>query len=98
MKGLAKQIFSRRTLSDLIVFWFAVWILWWFLRWAGHGSANFSNPNSSAGRALYAGEMRTLVRSLGQSFGLAVAGLAVWRLYHRRTGVGRRDSSVNSSR
>lgn len=98
MKRVVKEIFSRQTFSDLIVFWFAVWILWWFLRWAGHGSANFSNPNSATGQMLFAGEMRTLVRSIVQSFALAAIGLTAWRAFHRRTASGRRNASRNHSR
>lgn len=93
MKGMARAIFNRRTLSELIVLWFAVWILWWFRRWAGHGPVYFPDPMSPEGRVFYSVEMRTLLRSLLQSFVISSLVLLTWRLLHRHTGAGRNNSS-----
>lgn len=93
MRGLARAIFNRRTLSELIVLWFAVWILWWFRRWAGHGPAYFPDPMSPEGRAFYSVEMRTLVRSLLQSFVISTLVLLAWRVLHRRATAGRDSGS-----
>lgn len=77
----ARAIFNRQTFADLVVFWFLTWILWWFRRWVGHGPAYFPNPSSSEARLYYSVEMRTLLRSLMQSFVIASLALAAWRVF-----------------
>lgn len=84
MRRALNAVFNRQTFADLLVFWFAVWILWWFRRWAGHGPAYFPNPTSSEGRLYYTVEMRTLVRSLMQSLVIASLALTAWRVFRYR--------------
>jgi len=98
MKGVARAVFNRETLSELVVLWFAAWILWWFRRWVGHGPAYFPDPASPAARAFYSVEMRTLARSLLQSFVIASLALLAWRLLHRRSGASQGGSPEDGSR
>jgi hypothetical protein len=97
MKAMARAIFNRRTVSELLVVWFAVWILWWFRRWVGHGPAYFPNPQSPEARAFYSVEMRTLARSLLQSFVISAVALLAWRVLLRRAAAGRDGSSPDDS-
>jgi hypothetical protein len=80
--GKMRRHFDRQFFADLIVLWFAVWIAWWFRRWLGHGSASLPDPGSPGAVAFYNLAMRTLARSLLQSFLIACAALAAWRLLH----------------
>ncbi len=95
-KGMIRKtvgaIFNRQTMSDLVVFWFAAWILWWFRRWAGHGQAYFPDPTSPEARLYYGVEMRTLVRSMLQSFVIASLALLAWRMFRLRQMAAQRDS------
>lgn len=88
-----RRYFDRQLFSDLIVFWFGMWIAWWFRRWLGHGLGSLPDPTSAGALAFYTLEMRTLVRSILQSFLLACAALAAWRLLrHRPTTDSRRSA------
>lgn len=87
-----RAVFNRQTMSDLLVFWFAAWILWWFRRWLGHGQAFFPDPNSAEARLYYTVEMRTFVRSMLQSFVIASLALFVWRMFKLRQTAVQRDS------
>lgn len=85
MKGESiRRHFDRQIFADLIVFWFAVWILWWFRRWLGHGPVDSPVLTSSAALPYYTLAMRTLARSLMQSFLIACLALAAWRLFRHR--------------
>jgi hypothetical protein len=92
IKKAARAIFNWQTFSDLLVLWFAAWILWWFRRWVGNGPAYFSSPASPQARAYYTVEMRTLVRSLLQSLVIASLALAVWRGFRYWQGAAQRGS------
>ena len=94
MKRVARAVFNRETLSELVVFWFAAWILWWFRRWVGHGPAYFPDPASPGARAFYSVEMRTRARSLLQSFAISSLALFAWRVLHRHPS---RDSGSRQS-
>jgi hypothetical protein len=98
MKGMARAVFSRETISELIVVWFAVWILWWFWRWMGHGPVYFPNPSAPEARAYYGVEMRTLARSLLQSFVISSLALLAWRVLHRHPAPGDEGSRRGGSR
>ena len=98
MREVARAIFSRQTLSEFLVLWFAVWILWWFRRWVGHGPAYFPNPRSPEARAFYSVEMRTLARSLLQSFVISAVALLAWRVLHRRADAARDGTPHDGSR
>ena len=98
MRRLVRAIFNRQTISELIVLWFAVWILWWFRRWVGHGPAYFPDPATPEARAFYSVEMRTLARSLLQSFVISSLALLAWRLLHRRPAAGDGDTQHGRSR
>jgi len=92
MRGMARAVFNRETISELIVLWFAVWILWWFWRWMGHGPVYFPDPSAPAARAYYGVEMRTLARSLLQSFVISSLALLAWHVFHRQGTAGRGGS------
>jgi hypothetical protein len=92
IKKAARAIFNRQTFSDLLVFWFATWILWWFRRWVGHGPAYFPNTTNSGARLYYTVEMRTLVRSLLQSLVIASLALAAWRGFRYWQAAAQRNS------
>lgn len=92
IKKTARTIFNRQTMSDLVVFWFAAWILWWFRRWGGHSQAYFPDPTSPEARIYYGVEMRTLVRSMLQSFVIASVALFVWRMFRRWQTAAQRDA------
>jgi hypothetical protein len=94
MRGVMKAVFSRQMLSELIVLWFAVWILWWFRRWMGHGPVYFPDPTAPEARDYYNVEMRTLARSLLQSFAISSLALFAWRVLHRHPS---RDSGSRQS-
>jgi hypothetical protein len=98
MRGVVRAIFNRQTFSELIVLWFAVWILWWFRRWMGFGPAYFPNPTAPEAREYYGVEMRTLVRSLLQSFVISSLALLAWRVLHRHPGAGGAGSRPDGSR
>jgi hypothetical protein len=93
-----RAIFNRQTISDLLVVWFAVWILWWFRRWMGHGPTYFPDPATPEGRAYYSVEMRTLVRSLLQSFVISALVLLAWRVLHRHPHAGDSGTRQDNSR
>lgn len=84
MRESVRRYFDRKILSDLVVLWFAVWILWWFRRWLGHSATSFPDPASPGARAYYAMEMRTLGRSVLQSFIIASVALGAWRIFRNR--------------
>ncbi|HVB33109.1 MAG TPA: hypothetical protein VNJ52_01850 [Patescibacteria group bacterium] len=88
-----RRHFDRQIFGDLIVFWFGVWIVWWFRRWLGHGPIDTPVPTGAAGLAYYSLAMRTLLRSLMQSFLIACIGLAAWRIFRRRAPKGSQHSS-----
>lgn len=91
--AVLRRYFNRQIRSHLIVFWFAVWIAWWFRRWLGHGPASLPDPGSPGALAFYNLAMRTLLRSLLQSFLIASAALAAWRLLRYRAPKGSRHSA-----
>ena len=82
--GSIRWHLDRQVFADLIVSWFAVWIAWWFRRWLGHGAADSPVLTNPAALSYYTLAMRTLARSLMQSFVIACVALAAWRLYRRR--------------
>ncbi len=81
IKKALGAVFSPQTMADLIVFWFAAWILWWFRRWVGHGPVDF--PNTTGPRALqyYSLAAKTVGRSLFQSLVIASLALGAWRVF-----------------
>jgi hypothetical protein len=88
MRGVLRAIFNRQTFSELVVLWFAVWILWWFRRWVGHGPINFPDPTAPGAHEYYDVEIRTLLRSLLQSFVISSLALLAWRVLHRHPAAG----------
>ncbi|MDE3137979.1 MAG: hypothetical protein KGL59_15465 [Acidobacteriota bacterium] len=83
LRRVARAVFNRETISQLIVLWFAVWILWWFRRWMGHGPITFPDPTAPGARDYYNVAMRTLIRSLLQSLFISSLALLAWRVLHR---------------
>lgn len=84
MSEKLRRYLNRQTFADLVVIWFAVWIVWWFRRWLGHGPVDTPVPTGPGALAYYSLEMRTLARSIMQSFVIACLGLAAWRIFRYR--------------
>lgn len=81
MKKALGAVFNWQTMADLLVFWFAAWILWWFRRWVGHGTVYFPNTTGTGALQYYSLEARTVGRSLLQSLVIASLALAAWRVF-----------------